>query len=221
MGLHGRWRGCNAAPPAHTGASRCYALPRPHSLQVTYSQECWLVQAPWRGRCLQARRASQRPSLAPCRLPQSTASHARCVAKPSGAANGLAPSPPAAAAAQLQARPATLVRPPSLPFTPHHMQVHNESGSKRVIVTKSLPGERWLQFLTNAGCRVEVSKHPDIILDNATIKKFIGSKCDGVIGQLTEVRGGSNWPMAAIHCTRPILQVTGERCVPGMIQISI
>jgi hypothetical protein len=36
--------------------------------------------------------------------------------------------------------------------------------------------------------RVEVSQHPDIILDNATIKKLIGDKCDGVIGQLTEVR---------------------------------
>jgi len=36
--------------------------------------------------------------------------------------------------------------------------------------------------------RVEVSQHPDIILDNATIKQLIGNKCDGVIGQLTEVR---------------------------------
>jgi hypothetical protein len=33
----------------------------------------------------------------------------------------------------------------------------------------------------------QVSQHPDIILDNATIKKLIGDKCDGVIGQLTEV----------------------------------
>jgi hypothetical protein len=33
-----------------------------------------------------------------------------------------------------------------------------------------------------------VSQHPDVILDNATIKKLIGDKCDGVIGQLTEVR---------------------------------
>jgi hydroxypyruvate reductase 1 len=39
--------------------------------------------------------------------------------------------------------------------------------------------------------RVEVSQHPDIILSNATIKQLIGDKCDGVIGQLTEVsRGG-------------------------------
>jgi hypothetical protein len=67
-------------------------------------------------------------------------------------------------------------------------QVHNESGSKRVVVTKSLPGERWLQFLLNADCRVEVCKQPDIILNNATIKQLLGTKCDGVIGQLTEVR---------------------------------
>lgn len=66
------------------------------------------------------------------------------------------------------------------------VQVHNESGSKRVVVTKSLPGDRWLQYLLNAGCRVEVCTHPDIILNNATIKKLIGNKCDGVIGQLTE-----------------------------------
>lgn len=66
------------------------------------------------------------------------------------------------------------------------VEVHNEGGSKRVIVTKELPGDRWLQILVQSGCRVEVSKHPDIILSNATIKQFIGSKCDGVIGQLTE-----------------------------------
>jgi hypothetical protein len=37
------------------------------------------------------------------------------------------------------------------------LQVHNEGGAKRVVVTKNLPGERWLQILTAAGCRVEVS----------------------------------------------------------------
>ncbi|GLI62175.1 hypothetical protein VaNZ11_004758 [Volvox africanus] len=66
------------------------------------------------------------------------------------------------------------------------VEVHNDSGSKRVVVTKSLPGDRWLQYLVNADCRVEVCKHPDIILSNATIKQLLGTKCDGVIGQLTE-----------------------------------
>lgn len=41
--------------------------------------------------------------------------------------------------------------------------------------------------------RVEVSQHPDIILNNATIKQLIGDKCDGVIGQLTEVRKRGAW----------------------------
>jgi hydroxypyruvate reductase 1 len=78
--------------------------------------------------------------------------------------------------------PALCLRPPACP-----LQVHNEGGSRRVVVTKNLPGERWLQILTAAGCRVEVCTHPDIILDNATIKALLGDKCDGVIGQLTEV----------------------------------
>ena len=66
------------------------------------------------------------------------------------------------------------------------VQVHNEGGSKRVIVTKDLPGTRWLEVLTSAGCRVEVSKHPDTILSVETISALIGDKCDGAIGQLTE-----------------------------------
>lgn len=66
------------------------------------------------------------------------------------------------------------------------VEVHNAGGSTRVIVTKNLPGERWLQILTAAGCRVEVSQHSDVILSNSTIKQLIGTQCDGVIGQLTE-----------------------------------
>jgi hypothetical protein len=45
-------------------------------------------------------------------------------------------------------------------------------------------------------CCHQVSQHPDIILDNATIKKLIGDKCDGVIGQLTEVGGARD----LLHC---------------------
>jgi glycerate dehydrogenase len=66
------------------------------------------------------------------------------------------------------------------------IQVHNESGSKRVVVTKNLPGERWLKVLTSSGCRVEICNHPDTILSSDTIVKLIHTKCDGVIGQLTE-----------------------------------
>lgn len=67
------------------------------------------------------------------------------------------------------------------------LQVHNPDGKMRVLVTKELPGDRWLKVLTAAGCRVEVCTSSDTILDNATIKKLLDKKCDGVIGQLTEV----------------------------------
>ena len=62
---------------------------------------------------------------------------------------------------------------------------HNPSGQKRVIVTKELPGTRWLEILTNADCRVEVCTSPDI-LSVEEIKAAIGDSCDGAIGQLTE-----------------------------------
>ncbi len=64
-------------------------------------------------------------------------------------------------------------------------QIHNANGSKRVIVTKLLPGQRWLEVLTAADCRVEVCTSPDILTVDE-IKTAIGDRCDGVIGQLTE-----------------------------------
>lgn len=63
----------------------------------------------------------------------------------------------------------------------------NPDGGLRVIVTKELPGERWLEILKAAGCRVEICTSPDI-LSVEEIKAAIGDRCDGVIGQLTE-----NW----------------------------
>lgn len=65
------------------------------------------------------------------------------------------------------------------------LQVYNERGDQRVIVTKDLPGQRWIDILAYSNCRVEVCTHPQTILDNAKIKQLIGDKCDGVIGQLT------------------------------------
>ena len=67
-------------------------------------------------------------------------------------------------------------------------QIHNEAGTHRVLVTKPLPGDRWLALLTGAGARVEVCTAKDTILSVAQIRGLIGAKCDGVIGQLTEVR---------------------------------
>jgi len=67
-------------------------------------------------------------------------------------------------------------------------RTHNPSGTRRVIVTKELPGERWLQILTDADCKVDICSSPDI-LTTAEIKEAIGSRCDGAIGQLTEEWG--------------------------------
>ena len=64
-------------------------------------------------------------------------------------------------------------------------KVHNPSGSKRVVVTKELPGKRWLDVLIEAGCKVEACSSNDI-LSAAEIKTAIGNHCDGAIGQITE-----------------------------------
>jgi len=67
-------------------------------------------------------------------------------------------------------------------------RVHNAAGSKRVIVTKELPGERWLDMLVRADCKVEICTSTDI-LSTAEIKAAFGGSCDGAIGQLTEEWG--------------------------------
>ncbi|MGI9643620.1 MAG: NAD(P)-dependent oxidoreductase [Acidimicrobiia bacterium] len=62
---------------------------------------------------------------------------------------------------------------------------HNPDGSRRVIVTKELPGSRWLEYLVAADCRVEVATTQDV-LSKEDIIGWIGDACDGAIGQLTE-----------------------------------
>ena len=42
-------------------------------------------------------------------------------------------------------------------------RTHNESGSKRVVVTKELPGDRWLEILAAADCRVEIGTSTEIL----------------------------------------------------------
>ena len=64
-------------------------------------------------------------------------------------------------------------------------RTHNPAGSKRVIVTKELPGARWLDVLTQADCRVEICTSPDI-LSIEEVADALGDRCDGAIGQLTE-----------------------------------
>jgi hydroxypyruvate reductase 1 len=64
-------------------------------------------------------------------------------------------------------------------------RTHNAPGSKRVIVTKELPGSLWLQRLIRADCKVEVCTSTDVLrVDD--IKAAIGQRCDAVLGQLTE-----------------------------------
>lgn len=63
--------------------------------------------------------------------------------------------------------------------------VHNQGGARRVIVTKQLPGTRWLDILVKADCAVEVCES-DAILTADEIADRIGDRCHGAIGQLTE-----------------------------------
>jgi hydroxypyruvate reductase 1 len=73
-------------------------------------------------------------------------------------------------------------------LTANQWLTHNPSGSRRVVVTKELPGERWLRRLAQADCAVEVCMSPEV-LSTQQIKAAIGDRCDGAIGQLTEVWG--------------------------------
>lgn len=65
------------------------------------------------------------------------------------------------------------------------VKIHNSSASKRVFVTKELPGSLWLERLIQADCRVEVCTSTDV-LSVDQIKAAIGQQCDAVLGQLTE-----------------------------------
>ncbi|MBW2487315.1 MAG: hypothetical protein JRE72_07835, partial [Deltaproteobacteria bacterium] len=67
-------------------------------------------------------------------------------------------------------------------------RTHNPASSKRVIVTKELPGERWLNILTAADCQIEICTSPEV-LSSEEIITAIGDRCDGAIGQLTEPWG--------------------------------
>mgnify|MGYP005846299523 FL=1 len=67
-------------------------------------------------------------------------------------------------------------------------KIHNPAGALRVIVTKELPGARWLEILAAAGCRVEVCTS-EAVLSRADIRAAFGGRCDGAIGQLTEEWG--------------------------------
>ncbi|MEJ2041049.1 MAG: NAD(P)-dependent oxidoreductase [Desulfosarcinaceae bacterium] len=69
-------------------------------------------------------------------------------------------------------------------------QVHHPGGRRRVVATKALPGERWLNRLEQADCRVEICT-ASRVLTETEILEAIGPACDGAIGQLTEAWGES------------------------------
>ncbi|KAL3136977.1 hypothetical protein ABBQ32_006575 [Trebouxia sp. C0010 RCD-2024] len=73
------------------------------------------------------------------------------------------------------------------------VEVHTPSDRRfRVVVTKNLPGDRWLQVLLKAGCQVEICKHSDTILSQDIIKTLISAdKTHAVLGQLTEQWDGT------------------------------
>jgi hydroxypyruvate reductase 1 len=64
-------------------------------------------------------------------------------------------------------------------------RIVNPDGKKRIIVTRDLPGDRWVEILSTAGCRVEVFTGPGELSPDE-IRRVMGSRCDGVIGQLVE-----------------------------------
>lgn len=64
-------------------------------------------------------------------------------------------------------------------------RTYNPSGSRRVVVTKELPGDRWLDILIKARCRIEVSISEEV-LGPDDIRIALADRCDGAIGQLTE-----------------------------------
>jgi hypothetical protein len=64
-------------------------------------------------------------------------------------------------------------------------KIHNPSGSKRIIVTKVLPGTLWLERLVEADCEVEVCTSEDV-LSVVDVNNAIGQLCNAVLGQLTE-----------------------------------
>jgi len=70
----------------------------------------------------------------------------------------------------------------------YEWRVHHPHGRRRVVVTKELPGYRWLEILTAADCRIDICTSPDV-LPVEEITSAIGATCDAAIGQLTETWG--------------------------------
>jgi hydroxypyruvate reductase 1 len=81
-------------------------------------------------------------------------------------------------------RPVLFVK-PEVPELDREWNTHGSSSDRRVVVTKELPGARWLEILTAAGARVEVAGGTTPLGEDELLEA-IGERCDLVIGQLTE-----------------------------------
>ena len=68
---------------------------------------------------------------------------------------------------------------------PSPWKIYNPEGKYRVVVTKELPGQRWLEILSAANCCIEVSTSTHV-LSSDEIQTALGNRCDAAIGQLTE-----------------------------------
>jgi hydroxypyruvate reductase 1 len=67
----------------------------------------------------------------------------------------------------------------------NHWSVLNPAGSRRIVITKDLPGDGWKRLLLEADCRIEVS-NSSWTLQQDELSAAVGDDCAGVIGQLTE-----------------------------------
>ena len=74
---------------------------------------------------------------------------------------------------------------------------HHPNGKYRVIVTKPLVGQRWLEVLVAADCRVEQCLDTSRPLTPSELRRAIGQRCDGVVGQLTE-----KWDASMMECLK-------------------
>jgi len=100
-------------------------------------------------------------------------------------------------------------------MTRHKWRIANSGGARRVVVTKELPGARWLQILTAAGCRVEVAQG-DAVLDAAAIEAAVGRRCDAVIGQLTE-----EWGARLLESLRAAGAAVYSQCAVGYDNVDV
>ncbi len=94
-------------------------------------------------------------------------------------------------------------------------KIHNPSGKRRVVVTKELPGDRWLKILAQAGARVEYGTETRI-LRVGEIKAAIGERCDGAIGQLTE-----DWGDALFEALRKAGGTAYSNCAVGYNNVDV